>query len=236
MVRCFGAATEATTMKVITFVTQKGGSGKSTLCISLAIAAQEAGASVCILEMDRQATVSDWAEHRQRESPEVAQIDATQLEDILQRLKGSAYDYAFIDTPGVDSPGTLSAIRAADLCVIPCRPTPADLRAFKPTLAAIYRLDKRFAFVLNQTPPRSYRVRDAADGLAVLGVLPDVNIVLRNDYQDAIGLGQGVTEFNPHGPAAEEIRQLWAWLERRMKATVTTDRRSPSTSAKRPQA
>lgn len=204
-------------MKAITFVTQKGGSGKSTLCISLAIAAQEAGQSVCILEMDRQATVSDWAEHRETQTPEVAQIDAPQLDDVMKELKGSAYDYVFIDTPGVDSPGTLSAIRAADLCVIPSRPTPADLRAFKPTLAAIYRLEKRFTFVLNQTPPRSYRVRDAVDGLAVLGVLPDVNVVMRNDHQDAIGMGQGVTEFNPKGQAAEEIRKLWAWIEKRMQ-------------------
>ena len=63
-------------MKAITFVTQKGGSGKSTLCINLAVAAKEAGRSVCILEMDRQATVSDWAEHRTSETPEVPQIDA----------------------------------------------------------------------------------------------------------------------------------------------------------------
>ena len=210
-------------MKAITFVTQKGGSGKSTLCINLAVAAQEAGRSVCILEMDRQATVSDWAEHRTSETPEVAQIDAPQLDDVMKNLRGSSYDYVLIDTPGVDSPGTLSAIRAADLCIIPCRPTPADLRAFKPTLAAIYRLEKRFAFVLNQTPPRSYRIRDAADGLTVLGVLPDVNIVARNDHQDAIGLGQGVTEFNPTGQAAGEIRRLWTWVEKRAQAD--TDKR-----------
>ena len=49
-------------MRTIAFVTQKGGSGKSTLCINLSIAAQEVGRSVCILEMDRQATVSEWAE------------------------------------------------------------------------------------------------------------------------------------------------------------------------------
>jgi chromosome partitioning protein len=202
-------------MKAITFVTQKGGSGKSTLCISLAVAAQEAGQSVCILEMDRQATVSDWAEHRKQPSPEVAQVDATQIDDIMARLRRSDFDYVFIDTPGVDSPGSLAAIRAADLCVIPCRPTPADLRAFKPTLAAIYRLEKKFTFVLNQTPPRSYRVRDATDGLAVLGVLPEVNIVMRNDYQDALGLGQGVTEFNPTGQAADEVRRLWTWVEKR---------------------
>src|SRR5215213_9920190 len=196
-------------MKAIAFVTQKGGSGKSTLCINLAIAAQEAGRSVCILEMDRQATVSDWSESRTAEGPEVAQIETSQVDDVIKKLKHAAYDYVLIDTPGVDSAGTLAAIRAADLCIIPCRPTPADLRAFKPTLAAIYRLDKRFAFVLNQTPPRSYRTRDAAEGLAVLGILPDVNIVLRNDYQDAIGLGKGVTEFNPTGQAADEVRRLW---------------------------
>ena len=207
-------------MKAITFVTQKGGSGKSTLCISLAVAAQEAGQSVCILEMDRQATVTDWAEHRKADTPEVAQIDATQLDDIMNRLRDSDFDYVFIDTPGVDSPGSLAAIRAADLCVIPCRPTPADLRAFKPTLAAIYRLEKKFAFVLNQTPPRSYRVRDAADGLAVLGVLPDVNIVTRNDHQDALGMGQGVTEYNPTGQAASEIRRLWTWIEKRSQGHI----------------
>ncbi|KQP48960.1 chromosome partitioning protein [Methylobacterium sp. Leaf399] len=204
-------------MQAITFVTQKGGSGKSTLCISLAVAAREAGLSVCILEMDRQATISDWADHRTADGPEVAQIDATQIDGVMARLRETAYDFVFIDTPGVDSPGTLSAIRAADLCLVPCRPTPADLRAFKPTLAAIYRLEKAFAFVLNQTPARSYRIRDASDGLSVLGVLPDVTIVSRTDHQDAIGFGQGVTEFNPKGQAAAEVRGLWRWIERRMR-------------------
>jgi chromosome partitioning protein len=203
-------------MKAITFATQKGGSGKSTLCVSLAVAAEEAGRRCCILEMDRAATVSDWAEHRIREAPEVALLDAERLGEALAALERAGYDYAFIDAPGVDGPGDRAAIAAADLCVVPCRPTPADLRAVKPALAAIYRAGKRFAFVLNQTPPRSYRIRDAADGLAVLGVLPDVNVVLRNDHQDAIGMGQGVTEFNPDGQAAAEIRRLWAWLEVRV--------------------
>ena len=208
-------------MKAVAFVTQKGGSGKSTLCVSLAVAAQEAGKSVCILEMDRQATISDWAGLRGDETPEVAQIDATQIEAVLQRLQGGDYDYVFIDTPGIDSPGALSAIRAADLCIVPSRPTPADLRAVRVTLAAIYRLEKRFAFVLNQTPARSYRVRDAAEGLVTHGILPDVNVVLRNDHQDAVGLGQGVTEFNPAGQAAEEIRKLWNWIEHRIHNAPT---------------
>ena len=218
-------------MKAITFVTQKGGSGKSTLCVNLAVAAQETGKSVCILEMDRQATISDWAGLRSAETPEVAQIDATQIESVLHRLRGGRYDYVFIDTPGVDSPGALSAIRAADLCIVPSRPTPADLRAVRVTLAAIYRLEKRFAFVLNQTPARSYRVRDAAEGLIAHGVLPDVNIVLRNDHQDAIGLGQGVTEFNPACQAANEIRRLWTWVAERIDAIGRTAKPARSRKA-----
>jgi chromosome partitioning protein len=204
-------------MKVISFVTQKGGSGKSTLCISLAVAAQEAGRTVCILEMDRQATITEWMKTRTAETPEVAQVAADRLDGVIDRLRTAEYDFVFIDTPGVDNPGTTSAIRIADLCLVPCRPTPADLRAFKPTLAAIQRLSKDFAFILNQAPPRSYRVRDTAEGLAVLGLLSEVNVVMRNDHQDAIGTGQGVTEFNPTGPAADEIRRLWSWIENKMK-------------------
>lgn len=202
-------------MQVISLVTQKGGSGKSTLCASLAVAAQEAGRTVCILEIDRQATITQWAQVRQGRPPDVAQTTADKLAGILGRLASAAYDYAFIDTPGVDSPGTNSAIKISDLCLIPCRPTPADLRAMAPTLGAIHRLERNFAFVLNQAPPRSYRVRDTAEGLKVLGLLADVTVVLRNDHQDAIGTGQGVTELNPEGPAADEIRRLWQWITER---------------------
>ena len=69
-----------------------------------------------------------------------------------------------------------------------------------PTLAAIHRLEKDFAFVLNQTPPKGFRVRDTSEGLKVLGMLADVAVVSRTDHQDAIGAGQGVTEFNPTAP------------------------------------
>jgi chromosome partitioning protein len=205
-------------MKVISLVTQKGGSGKSTLCVSLAVAAYQAGRPVFILEMDKQATVTQWAQARKdSEPPEVAQITADKLESAIDRLRGADCHFLFIDTPGIDSPGTNSAIRVSDLCLIPCRPTPADLRAMKPTLQVIHRLGKDFAFVLNQTPVKGYRVRDTAEGLKVLGMLADVSVVMRNDHQDAIGTGQGVTEFNPEGAAADEIRRLWAWIENRTK-------------------
>lgn len=205
--------------KVITLVTQKGGSGKSTLCVSLAVAAQETGKVVCILEIDKQATASQWARERGGKAPEVGQTTAERLAATLQRIHGSGeYDYVFIDTPGIDSPSTNEAMRVADLCLIPCRPTPADLRGVGPTLSAMHRLEKDFAFVLNQTPPRSYRVRETEEGLRVLGVLAPARVVMRTDHQDAVGCGKGVTEFNPEGQAAAEVRQLWQWVHNRTKA------------------
>ena len=208
-------------MKTIVLVTQKGGSGKSTLCASLAVAAQESKKRACIIEIDKQSTLSQWAKDRGHRAPEVAQLTADQLAATLKRIAASGkYDFIFIDTPGVDSPGTHEAIRLADLCLIPCRPTPVDLRGIGPTLAAIHRLEKDFAFVLNQTPARSYRVRDTEEGLKVLGVLAAARVVLRNDHQDAMGQGKGVTELNKTGQAAAEIRQLWKWISNRMKESA----------------
>lgn len=208
-------------MKTIVLVTQKGGSGKSTLCASLAVAAQESGQKVCILEIDKQSTLSQWARDRTQQAPEVGQVTADKLAATVNRIAAAGeYDCVFIDTPGVDSPGTHEAIRVADLCLIPCRPTPVDLRGISPTLAAIHRLEKDFAFVLNQTPARSYRVRDTEEGLRVLGVLAEVRMVLRNDHQDAMGQGKGVTELDSEGQAAAEIRQLWAWVSNRMKLSA----------------
>lgn len=213
-------------MKTIAFVTQKGGSGKSTLCIGLAVAARLAGNTVSIIDTDRQGTIIDWSTLRHHEPPEVLRADAAQLEMVLERLVGDGCDYAFVDTPGAIGAETLAAIAAADICVVPTRPTPADLRVIRPTLAAIYRNEKPFAFVLNQTPPQSYRVRDAAEDLVALGILPGVNVVLRNDHQDALGAGLGVSEHNPTGKAAHEICALWRWTADRLGADTRRQNRN----------
>jgi chromosome partitioning protein len=212
-------------MLVIPMVTQKGGSGKSTICLSLAVAAQEAGRSVCILELDKQATAAQWATARKKEPPQVETIpENTKIETVLARLRASGhFDVVLIDTPGVDSPNNKAIIASSDFCLIPCRPSPADLRGMRPTLDAIQRLGKAFAFVLSQAPAKSFRVRDSAEGLHMLGLLADTVIVMRNDHQDAIGSGQGVTELNPTGQAADEIRRLWQWIDnetRRGQANV----------------
>ncbi|WP_348649368.1 hypothetical protein [Methylobacterium aquaticum] len=55
----------------------------------------------------------------------------------------------------------------------------------------------------------------------MFGVLAEPPLAQRADHQDAIAAGQGVTEFAPDGKAAEEIRALWAWVDRKMKGNRT---------------
>ena len=91
------------------------------------------------------------------------------------------------------------------------------MKATPPTVATIKRLGKLSAFVLSQTPPRGYRIREAAKGLSVLGMVAPVHIVSRNAYQDAQGRGLAAIEFEPDGKAAAEIRELWQWITKKLE-------------------
>jgi chromosome partitioning protein len=204
-------------MRVIIFVTQKGGAGKTTLTVNCAVAAVRRNKRVLILDLDAQASAENWYQDREAETPQLVKATSWELPDALARAKTAGFDYVMIDTPGRDEPSTTAAIRAADFCIVPCRPTPVDLKATLPTVDTIKRLAKPAAFVLTQTPPRGERSREAEVGLGMLGMVCPVRIVARTAYQDAHGAGLGVSEFEPAGKAAAEIAELWNWITRKME-------------------
>jgi len=207
-------------MRVVALVTQKGGTGKSTLAASLAIAAEAAGEKVAALDLDPQASLTNWGQRRQADTPMVDRITPEKLTAALHGLAGHGYTVVFIDTAGIDSPAATAAMRAADMALIPARPSLADIEATRPTYAALARLGRPYAFVLNQCAPQGKggRLSDAAKALGLLGALAQPPIALRADHQDAFALGLGVTEHDPNGKASEEIRSLWAWVNSKTKA------------------
>lgn len=204
-------------MEVITFVSQKGGTGKSTLACCCAVAAEEIGRRVLLLDLDEQATAEAWYQNREAETPRLVKVTAPQLEDALATAKAEGFDLVLVDTPGRDEISTTAAIRVADFCIIPCRPSATDMRATPATVTTIERLHKPFAFVLTQTPARGYRIHEAEQGLGVLGLVAPVRTVLRTTYQDSLAGGLGPTEFEPEGKAAEEVRALWLWIEKKVR-------------------
>jgi len=219
-------------MHTVVVGTQKGGSGKSTLATGLAVAAMEDGQRVGIIETDPQGTVSKWGRRRTNPEPRFARVSTPiEIDRALQFLKRDGYTLAMIDTAPTDNALSVSAYNAADLCLIPARPSPADIEAALPTLDAIRKLDKPFAFVLNQTPARSFRLSEAAMALNEVGVLALPYIVQRNDHQDALGAGLAVTEFAPEGKAAEEIRGLWIWVLEKLKTESFNHEQAPIRAA-----
>lgn len=205
-------------MKTIALVTQKGGTGKSSLAVSLAVAAEEAGHRPYIIDLDPQATAKNWYERREAGSPQVAAIEASQVAVALATLAKQGHDLVIIDTAGVDTPATISAMQAADLCLIPARPSIADIEATRATIASLNKLGKAFAFVLNQCPPgKSMRTSDAYRVLNLGGVVAAVTLATRADHIDALAMGQGVTERDPAGKAANEIRDLLQWVINKME-------------------
>ena len=210
-------------MHTIVLATQKGGSGKSTLAIGLALAAQQAGHTVRLIETDPQATAWNWQRRRgQGESLVERVYDANDIEQSLASFRSQGVTLTFIDTASGLSAATTAAIRHADLCLIPARPSVADIEATAATLVVVRAWKTSFAYVLNQTPIRGQRINNAANTLGeeaaldLADVLARPFIVMRNDHQDALASGLAVSEYAPSGKSADEIRGLWHWAERRL--------------------
>ena len=128
-------------MHTIALVSQKGGSGKSTLAIGLALAAMNDGHKVCLLETDPQGTLSNWRQRRTQTEPAVEAVTPAELEDKIPFLDRCGVTLVIVDTPAGHGEAAETAIRCADLCLIPARPTPIDIEATAPTL----RISKNMA-------------------------------------------------------------------------------------------
>ncbi|CCD83587.1 conserved protein of unknown function [Bradyrhizobium sp. ORS 285] len=206
-------------MRTIVLATQKGGSGKSTLAMGLAVAAQQAGESVRVLETDPQGTLSYWQSRRGLAEPFVEPVhQPLDLGRRIDALARGGVTLAVIDTSSGINALTRAAIEHADLCLVPARPCVADIVASQPTVKIIRSSGGRFAFVLNQAPHRGQRGAEAASALAqadrdLADVVARPLITLRIDHQDALAAGLGVTEFHSAGKSAHEMRLLWQWVE-----------------------
>ena len=205
-------------MRTIAFVTQKGGSGKSTLASSVAVAAQEMKEKVCVIDTDPQGSLTNWAKTREARDIEVVASGGARLPALLAQLKAKGFTLAIIDTPGAEGPASAAAMVVADLNIIPSRPSMFDLWASAKTRAALKDVGGDFVFLLNQCPPaqQTARVKDGVETLEEMGGLISPLILSRVDYQEAVRHGWGVTELNPNGAAAEEIRSLWMSIRRRL--------------------
>jgi chromosome partitioning protein len=221
-------------MRTIAFVTQKGGAGKSTLASSISVAARHAGEKVFIVDMDPLQSLVKWSQNRKATDVPVEFIPPEKLSKALAALEKKGITLVVIDAPGHESEHSAAAIRAADLCIIPARPNVFDLWASEKTRAYIKEKGKDYVFLLNQCPPaqQNARVEQGAKALHAMGGLLSPLISARVDYQEAARQGLGVHELNGDGVAAQEIKELWSSIKRRMKKGAPAAKPEPKAAAK----
>ena len=208
-------------MRTIALLTQKGGTGKTTLAASLAVAAAIAGERVIALDLDPQGSLTRWGERRAAaKAPNKIMVEPLErdrlprLGAVLEGLADVGFTLAVFDTAGSDGAAARLVTEAADLCLLPVRPTRMDVEATAATFRAAYLAKRQAAFVLNQCPPtyHSSRASEAAKGLTGLGVLAEPMLSARVDFQDAMAAGLGVTEYARDCRAAREVEALWSWI------------------------
>jgi chromosome partitioning protein len=221
-------------MRTIAFVTQKGGAGKSTLASNISIAAGLAGERVFIIDLDPLQSLVKWSKLRGQSDIAVEHIPAAKVAKALEALEKKGVTLVVIDAPGEDSENVAAAVRAADLCIIPARPNVFDLWASEVTRVKVKESGKEYAFLLNQCPPaqQSVRVDQGAKALQAMGGLLAPLVSARVDYQEAARHGLGVGELHPSGVAAQEMRELWASVKRRLKKGATTAKVETKQAAK----
>lgn len=201
-------------MKTVAILSQKGGTGKTTIAVHLAVAAERRDVPVALLDLDPQASSADWKDSRAGESPSVTSIQSSRLRKALEVAEGAGASLVLIDSAPHSADAAVAAAEAADLILIPCRAGILDLRAIA-TTARIVKVTGKPAFVvLNAAPIRAPRLMEdavAAVGQHGLAVAPVV-IHQRSAYAHALTAGQTAEEYEPEGKAAEEIGELFKWL------------------------
>jgi|YelNatPaOPRAMG01_1025707.scaffolds.fasta_scaffold32029_5 chromosome partitioning protein len=202
-------------MRIIAVISQKGGTGKTTLAIHLATAASAAGFVALVLDTDPQATACTWHAWRGDADPDVIDCAAHAL--LPKKLKQAAdlgADLAIIDTPPHADIMAREACKAADLLLIPCRPRAFDLDAVRTTAELAAASQKPAFLVFMAGPPRAPLVYQEAGHLVEQFGLKLAPVMLpeRAAFHHSVGAGKTAPEIEPHGKAAEDVASLWFWV------------------------
>jgi chromosome partitioning protein len=203
-------------MKIITVGNTKGGVGKSTLATNLAVEASIDGKRVLLVDADIQQSSEGFLVERERDDISGITKLTPNLHKILKEPDYN-FDLIIIDAGGRDSYLFRSAIAAADFLLIPTTPSQFDIWSTKDTIEMLE--DVRIGnpelvarMVLNLTIPNTVISHDARKALVDFEeVCPLAETTLHNRvaYKYSVVVGQGVSEYEPNGKAAQEIQDLY---------------------------
>ena len=201
-------------MYTVALVAQKGGTGKTTLAVSLAVAAGQVGMTSIIIDLDPQATACNWKDRRKGEGPVVIDAQPSRLAAALEKAAENGVDFAVIDTPARSEQSALAAAKAADLVIIPCRPQAYDLETIPNTMEILTLAGNKPAVaILNAVPAVGDRHEQAKGFLNRLKVpVCPYTLGHRAVFGDAGAVGLAAQEYDSRGKGAAEILQVYKYV------------------------
>ena len=208
-------------MFVVAVVSQKGGSGKTTLTGHLSVQASLSGhGPVAIVDTDPQGSLAAWWNERETPEPVFVQTNLHDLRGHLDNLRQAGVKMVMVDTPPAITSAIHDVISVADYVVVPTKPSPHDLRAVGATVKLVQACGKPMVFVLNDASPRAKITFEAAIALSQHGTVAPVTIHHRTVYASSMIDGRTAMELEPSGQSATEILGLWEYLNARLNSEI----------------
>ncbi|MBF0094363.1 MAG: AAA family ATPase [Alphaproteobacteria bacterium] len=196
-------------MKVVSVVSRKGGSGKSTVATALAGTFATGGVPSAIVDLDPQGSASAWGSSRpaDRASVEVVVAKPANLGEVLGGLRARGVAMTIVDTPPHNDAAVAGALAFADVVLMPALPSAFDLHALASQLEGVVQSRKPALAILNSVTPNTVGLREAQAAVAAMG-LQLLAVCRRMAWQYAAARGLSPTELEPRGEAANETRAI----------------------------
>jgi chromosome partitioning protein len=205
---------------VLAIISQKGGTGKTTVTIELAVAAAHAGESVAVIDLDPQTNAANWRDRRiaDPENPAVVATQVGRLPQTVGAARANGADLVIIDVPGKADNVAMAAARVADLVLIPTGGSIYDMETLPSMRDLVRAASDPPAFVLyNGIPPLGTRIAEELKGLTKahcgLEACP-VHLTHRAGYERAPAEGKAAREI---GAAAGEVDRLYLFICEQVK-------------------
>lgn len=214
-------------MQIIIVNSQKGGSGKTSLCAHLAVEAERAGdGPVYLIDTDPQGSLTVWHEARAAETPRRVEVALDRFAASLAAIEKRDATVCFVDTAPNRGEDNAELFRQADLVLVPVRPSPSDLWAVSATVTLLKRTATPFLFIVNQAILNANITAQAVAVLSHHGPVAETIIGTRVHYAAALTDGRTAPELAPKGLAARELTALWTNVRACLHAGMQPSRRT----------